>query len=496
MYEVDFSKPIHIHFIGIGGISMSGLAEILLKENFTISGSDAKESDLTRHLTSLGAQVFYGQKAENIIPGIDLVVYTAAIHPDNPEFAAAKAAGIPMLTRAELLGQIMRNYNTPIAVSGTHGKTTTTSMLSHILMAADCDPTISVGGILPSIGGNIRVGHSETFLTEACEYTNSFLSFFPKIGIILNMDADHLDFFKDIDDIRHSFREFARLLPADGMLIINADTPKYDYVTEGLGCKIVTYALENQSVADYTAANITYDEFDHPSFDCICRGELRGRYTLMVPGLHNVSNALAAIALADELQLPENAINALADFIAAGDVTLDAVAARCADPAIADDLKYVLATANAMAAGRYQVAYCPSLVRGQGYYTGMVFEITCPQFSGAVAGGGRYDNMVGKFLGTQVPAVGFSIGFERVCGILLEQGYQIPGAKQKIALLYGKDADFTAVLSKAAALRDTYNVTVLPQGKKLGKQLGQLEAAGFAGAAFMDKDEVKVFAAQ
>ena len=174
----------------------------------------------------------------------------------------------------------------------------------------------------------------------------------------------------------------------------------------------------------------------------------------------------------------------------------DAVAARCADPAIADDLKYVLATANAMAAGRYQVAYCPSLVRGQGYYTGMVFEITCPQFSGAVAGGGRYDNMVGKFLGTQVPAVGFSIGFERVCGILLEQGYQIPGAKQKIALLYGKDADFTAVLSKAAALRDTYNVTVLPQGKKLGKQLGQLEAAGFAGAAFMDKDEVKVFAAQ
>ena len=197
-----------------------------------------------------------------------------------------------------------------------------------------------------------------------------------------------------------------------------------------------------------------------------------------------------------EKQLPESAIHALADFIAAGDVTLDAVAARCADPAIADDLKYVLATANTLAAGRYQVAYCPSLVRGQGYYTGMVFEVTCPQFSGAVAGGGRYDNMVGKFLGVQVPAVGFSIGFERVCGILLEQGYQIPGAKQKIALLYGKDTDFPAVLSKAAALREQYNVTVLPQGKKLGKQLGQLEAAGFAGAAFMDKDEVKIFAQQ
>ena len=197
-----------------------------------------------------------------------------------------------------------------------------------------------------------------------------------------------------------------------------------------------------------------------------------------------------------EKQLPDAAINALADFIAAGDVTLESVASRCADPAIADDLKYVLATAKAMANGRFDVAYCPSLVRGQGYYTGMVFEITCPQFSGAVAGGGRYDNMIGKFLGTKVPAVGFSIGFERVCGILLEQGYQIPGAKQKIALLYNSDVDFPAVLAKAAQLRATYNVTVLPQAKKLGKQLGQLEASGFAGAAFMDKDEVKIFAQQ
>ena len=185
-----------------------------------------------------------------------------------------------------------------------------------------------------------------------------------------------------------------------------------------------------------------------------------------------------------EKQLPEAAINALADFIAAGDVTLDAVAARCADPAIADDLKYVLATANAMAAGRYQVAYCPSLVRGQGYYTGMVFEITCPQFSGAVAGGGRYDNMVGKFLGTQVPAVGFSIGFERVCGILLEQGYQIPGAKQKLALLYLKDADFAAVLAKAdrigeasTAVRNAFDgdeIGVLAQGKNAEVEIGRL----------------------
>ena len=219
---------------------------------------------------------------------------------------------------------------------------------------------------------------------------------------------------------------------------------------------------------------------------------LRGRKWLWV----RVSADLlcVSIILSTMLLKQHSVIDVMGGIILA--LTLDAVAARCADPAIADDLKYVLATANAMAAGRYQVAYCPSLVRGQGYYTGMVFEITCPQFSGAVAGGGRYDNMVGKFLGTQVPAVGFSIGFERVCGILLEQGYQIPGAKQKIVLLYTKDADFPAVLAKAASLRDSYNVTVLPQGKKLGKQLGQLEAAGFVGAAFMDKDEIKIFAQQ
>ena len=189
MYTINFDKPIHIHFIGIGGISMSGLAEILLQEGFTISGSDAKESALTNHLASLGAEIFYGQRASNIIDGIDLVVYTAAIHPDNPEYACAQEKGIPMMTRANLLGQIMTNYQTPIAVSGTHGKTTTTSMASHVLLEGGFDPTISVGGILPAIGGNLRVGHSETFITEACEYTNSFLSFFPKISIILNVDA-------------------------------------------------------------------------------------------------------------------------------------------------------------------------------------------------------------------------------------------------------------------------------------------------------------------
>ena len=306
MYQIDFHKPLHIHFIGIGGISMSGLAEILLGEDFVISGSDSKSSPLTQALEQKGATVYYGQRASNITDNVDVVVYTAAIHPDNPEFACAKEKGLPMLTRAELLGQIMRNYGTPIAISGTHGKTTTTSMVSHILLAGDCDPTISVGGILPAIGGNIRVGESETFVTEACEYTNSFLSFFPKISIILNMDADHLDFFKDIDDIRHSFRRFAELLPADGTLIINADTPKYEDIIRDLPCNVITYGLEHD--ADYQAADITYDKYGHASFSVLRNGVKVGSYYLKVPGIHNVSNALAAIALGHLLGLSEEVI--------------------------------------------------------------------------------------------------------------------------------------------------------------------------------------------
>ena len=270
MYKIDFQCPVHVHFIGIGGISMSGLAEILLKEHFTVTGSDSKESPLTRHLTDLGAVIHYGQKAENITDDIDVVVYTAAVHADNPEFIAAKEHQLPMLTRAELLGQLMTNYKTPIAVSGTHGKTTTTSMISHILLAGDTDPTISVGGILKIIGGNIRVGHSDGFITEACEYTNSFLDFLPKIGIILNVEEDHMDFFKDLDDIRHSFHRFAALLPKDGTLIINSEISQYEQIIAGLNCNVITYGIHHD--ADYTAQNIQYDNMGNVSFDLIDHG--------------------------------------------------------------------------------------------------------------------------------------------------------------------------------------------------------------------------------
>lgn len=301
MYNINFNQPIHIHFIGIGGISMSGLAEILLKEGFVISGSDTKESALTEHLEKLGARIFYGQKASNIIEGIDLAVYTAAIHEDNEEFAEARRQGIPMLSRAELLGQLMKNYDVPVAISGTHGKTTTTSMLSHILLAAKKDPTISVGGILKAIGGNIRVGSSELFVTEACEYTNSFLHFFPKIAVILNIDADHLDFFKDLDDIRHSFRRFAQLLPADGTLIINKEIEHLEEITDGLSCRVVTFGLD--SSADYYADQISHDETGNAAFHVVSHGKDTGRVELSVKGDHNICNALSVIAVADLLDI-------------------------------------------------------------------------------------------------------------------------------------------------------------------------------------------------
>ena len=308
MYQINFQDPIAIYFIGIGGISMSGLAEILLTEGFTISGSDRAPSDLTRGLEAKGAQVFYGQREENLSEEIDLVVYTAAIKSDNPELLAAKKRGIPTLTRAQLLGQMMKNYKVPIAVSGTHGKTTTTSMISQILLTAKTDPTLSIGGIYHPIGGNIRVGSSDLFVTEACEYTNSFLSFFPKIGIILNIEEDHLDFFKDLADIRSSFHRFALLLPSDGVLIINGNIKDVEEITEGLSCQVITYGSSPEFT--YSASEVSFSVDGCPSFRLMQKGKPAGRFTLKVHGEHNIANALAAIALAKLLHISEETIAA------------------------------------------------------------------------------------------------------------------------------------------------------------------------------------------
>ena len=285
---------------------MSGLAEILHEEHFTISGSDDRESELTRHLEHLGMQIFYGLKAENIISGIDLVVYTAAIREDNPEFAQAKAMGLPMLSRAELLGQIMDNYKNSIAVSGTHGKTTTTSMISQILLAAKTDPTITVGGILKAIDGNLRVGNSEVFISEACEYTNSFLNFRPKYSIILNVEAEHLDFFKDLADVRNSFHQFALNTKDDGTLFINGDIESYDELVADIPAKVVTYGLSDS--CDFYPADITFDEKACATYTVMHKDKALMTVSMNVPGMHNVSNSLAAIALSLELGLSEEAI--------------------------------------------------------------------------------------------------------------------------------------------------------------------------------------------
>lgn len=306
MYQIQFDKPVHVHFIGIGGISMSGLAEILLSRKFPVSGSDSHESALTDQLAAQGAVIHYPQMAENITDDIDVVVYTAAIHPDNPEFRAAQEKNLPMLTRAQLLGEIMRNYKEAINVSGTHGKTTTTSMITEILLEAHKNPTVSVGGMLKDIGGNIRVGGQETFVVEACEYTNSFLSFFPTIEVILNVEADHLDFFKDIDDIRHSFKLFAEKLPEDGLLVINKDIKHSEYFTQELKCRVVTFGHEKD--ADYTANFISYDKFAHPSYTLFYKGEELARVELGVTGEHNIYNSLAAVAVARSLDIPMEVI--------------------------------------------------------------------------------------------------------------------------------------------------------------------------------------------
>ena len=314
MDKLNFNDKKHIHFIGIGGISMSGLAELMLQNGFKVSGSDSGQSSITDNLSALGAKICYPQAAENISDEIDMVVYTAAIHENNPELMEVRRRSIPAYTRADFLGAVMMNYKDSIAIAGTHGKTTTTGMISEIMLGTDKDPTISIGGILPSIHGNFRCGSNDIFITEACEYTNSFLSLIPKTGIILNIEADHLDFFKDLEDIRRSFRKFAALIPADGNLIINHEIPSFEEITEGLKCNIFTYGLK--AGADYYPDNIKYDENAHGEYDLCGRdGSVITHIKLNVPGLHNIANSIAAFIAAKQVGVgTEDIVSALTRF--------------------------------------------------------------------------------------------------------------------------------------------------------------------------------------
>lgn len=286
-----------IHCIGIGGIGLSAIGEILLSRGYNVSGSDMKESEITSNLALKGARIFIGHRAENV-ENADLIVYSSAVGTDNPELKEAAKRNIPAITRAQMLGILMDEYDSSIAISGTHGKTTTTSMVSLILDRAKFEPTILVGGNLSEIGGNVKVGTGQYFVTEACEYMDSFLSLKPKIEIILNIDSDHLDYFKDIDHIVNSFDKFTSLIPEDGFVVAYEANPFVNKVIKGIK-NAVTFGLNENCT--YYARDIVFNENGMPSFDVVKNGKHLARIQLSVPGEHNILNALAAFSCCHSL---------------------------------------------------------------------------------------------------------------------------------------------------------------------------------------------------
>ena len=288
----------NIHMIGIGGISMSGIAAILQNWGFNVTGSDTSDSEAVQLLLKKGIKVVIGHSLEDIATS-DVVIYSAAIKQDDPEILEAKRLGIPTIERADFLGEITRCYKDTICISGTHGKTTTTSMVSLCFLEALKDPSIQVGALLKPLNGNYRVGNSEHFIIEACEYVESFLKFSPKAEIILNIDNDHLDYFKTFDNIKNAFIKYVKLLPNDGILITNADDKNCMDLIKYTGAKVYTYGIENQN-ADFTAKNITFDDDGFPEFDVYYKNEFFVKLQLSVPGRHNVLNALACTALCTE----------------------------------------------------------------------------------------------------------------------------------------------------------------------------------------------------
>ena len=304
-----------VHLVGIGGVSMCPLAEVLRGMGLTVQGSDMTDSDTVKHLRSLGISVAIGHNAENL-GDCDFVVRTAAVHDSNPEIAGAVARGIPVYERAQAWGAIMQHYPNALCVSGTHGKTTTTSMCTHIFMAAQADPTVMIGGTLPLLHSGYRVGHGDTIILESCEYCNSFLCFYPTVAVILNVEEDHLDFFKDLNDIERSFHKFAELVPNAGFVIANADNQGAMDSVAGLDHPVFTFGLEHP--ADCTAVNLC-DVDGAPSFDVMVKGETYAHVTLHVYGRHNILNALAAASAAYVLGIPGKAVEeGLAAFTGAG----------------------------------------------------------------------------------------------------------------------------------------------------------------------------------
>ncbi|MCQ2457582.1 MAG: UDP-N-acetylmuramate--L-alanine ligase [Clostridia bacterium] len=304
-----------IHLIGIGGSSMSGLAEMLIDRGYAVSGSDRSDGYLLDGVRAKGAAVTVGHKAENV-HGADLVVYSAAVSRDNPERAEAERLGIPNMERAYLLGQLMEGFPQAAGVCGTHGKTTTTAMLSQMLTENGMDPSIHIGGVLDAIGGSVRVGHGDIFITEACEFNRSFLHMPPTLAVVLNIEEDHLDCYKDIDEIESVFGEYLSLLPEDGTAVGNGDDPRVRRQIEKLDRNRIFFGMNDTN--DWYPADITEDERGYADFELMCRGKRITHVRMNVPGMFNVMNALAALAAADALGLaPEKAAETLAVFTGA-----------------------------------------------------------------------------------------------------------------------------------------------------------------------------------
>ena len=279
---------------------MSGLAAVLLNKGYKVSGSDFKDSEILNNLRQKGAEIYIGHNSNNLV-NVDLVVYTAAIPDNNPEILEAKKQNLILMDRAEFLGLIMKGHKYNVAVAGTHGKTTTTSMISHITINADLDPTILVGGELDLIGGNYKIGESDYFITEACEYKESFLKFFPYIGIVLNIDADHLDYYKDINHITETFEKFSKLIPKDGYLIGYAGDPRVKNILSNCTCNTISYGFDDE---DIVAKDISFNEKGCASFTVYKKQEKLFSLQISNPGKHNILNALASISVGLIFNIP------------------------------------------------------------------------------------------------------------------------------------------------------------------------------------------------
>ena len=288
-----------VHFVGIGGIGMSGLAEIIRTMDFEVSGSDLKPNEITRRLETLGVKVAVGHRAENV-EGADVVVYSSAVARENPEVARARAREIPIISRGELLAELMRVKYT-VAIAGSHGKTTTTSVVATVLRAAGLDPTVVVGGKVNALGSNARLGAGDLFVAEADESDGSFLRLAPTVAVVTNIDAEHLDHYGTHEKVKDAFVEFANRVPFYGLCVLCLDHPHVQEILPRISRRHVTYGTSRQ--ADYRASNPRYEGFE-TRFDCHHRGDFLGEFTVRMPGAHNVLNALSVIAVADELEVP------------------------------------------------------------------------------------------------------------------------------------------------------------------------------------------------